>query len=69
MCFAKAAKPDPLPPKPLVPTPQQSNVKAQTTRRVRLAGRRGTAENIRTSAAGAINFGENSNQRVLLGVG
>jgi len=67
MCFMKAPKPN-LPPKPDVPTPNESALKAEQLRRVRLAGSQGRASNVLTSPLGDPNFGKNA-RRVTLGVG
>ncbi|PLX36650.1 MAG: hypothetical protein C0605_08015 [Hyphomicrobiales bacterium] len=67
MCFLKAPKAK-LPPKPRVPTPSESAVKAEERRRLRLADASGRDDNILTSPLGASDYGRNSRRRVTLGV-
>lgn len=67
MCFGSPKSPPP-PPKPRTPTPAESAVKAEETRRLRLADAVGRSSNILTSPLGASDFGKNTRRRVTLGV-
>lgn len=67
MCFMKAPKPK-LPPKPRVPVPAESAMKAEEKRRLRLSDARGRNDNILTSPLGASDYGRNTRRRLTLGV-
>lgn len=69
MCLSfKTPKSPKLPPKPRVPTPAQTEVKAEETRRLRLADALGQSDNILTSPLGVSDYGRHVRRRLTLGV-